>query len=122
MKYLVLIYSNPESRRAWAGLSDAERTEGFGDYARLNEDLAASGELIMAEALDQSYTTSVTVRHGQVAAADGPFADADEQVAGFYLLECASRKRAVEIAARIPDARYAHVEVRPVLDLSGRTV
>jgi hypothetical protein len=119
MKFLILIYSNPESQRTWAGLSDAERTEGFGDYAGLNAELAASGELVMAEALDQSYTTSVTVRHGEVAAADGSFADV-EQVAGFYLLDCASRERAVEIAARIPDARFAHVEVRPVLDLSGQ--
>jgi hypothetical protein len=122
LKYLVLIYSNPESQQAWAGISDAERSEGFGEFAELNAELAASGELIMAEALDQSYSTSVTVREGQTIATDGPFADADEQVAGFYLLDCASRERAVEIAARIPDAQYAHVEVRPVLDLSGKRI
>jgi hypothetical protein len=120
MKYLILIYSDPESQRAWAGASDAQRSEGFGEYAELNAELAASGELVMAEALDQSYSTSVTVQRGKTITTDGPFADADEQVAGFYLLECASRERAIEIAARIPDAQYAHVEVRPVLDLSGQ--
>lgn len=120
MKYLILIYSDAESQRAWAEVSDARRSEGFGEYAELNAELAASGELVMAEALDQSYSTSVTVRQGKTITTDGPFADADEQVAGFYLLECASRERAIEIAARIPDAQYAHVEVRPVLDLSGQ--
>ncbi len=120
MKFLILIYSDPESQRTWAGLSDAQRTKGFDEYADLNAELAASGELVMAEALDQSYSTSVMVRRGQTIATDGPFADADEQVAGFYLLDCASRERAIEIAARIPDAHYARVEVRPVLDLSGQ--
>ncbi|MFD1212090.1 YciI family protein [Arthrobacter sp. GCM10027362] len=120
MKILILIYSDPESQRTWAGLSDAQRTEDFGEYAELNAELAASGELIMAEALDQSYSSSVMVRQGKTITTDGPFDDADEQVAGFYLLECTSRERAIEIAARIPDAHYARVEVRPVLDLSGQ--
>ena len=30
MKYLILIYSNPMSREAWKGFSEAERGEGFG--------------------------------------------------------------------------------------------
>jgi hypothetical protein len=50
---------------------------------------------------------------------DGPFAEAKEFLAGFYLVECGSVERAVEIAARIPDAEFGTVEVRPVLDLEA---
>ena len=120
MKYLVLIYSNPASRALWEGFSDAERSEGLGVYAALNEDLAASGELVVAEALaDAALTKRVTVSGGQVLTTDGPFAEAKELLAGFYLLECDSLERAVAIAGRIPEAGMGLVEVRPVLDLAG---
>jgi hypothetical protein len=82
MRYLILIYGNPESRAIWESFTDDERAEGFAYYGRLTEELAASGE-------------------------------------GFYLLECESVDRAVEIAGRIPEAEMGLVEVRPVMDLGG---
>ncbi|MFD1150755.1 YciI family protein [Saccharothrix hoggarensis] len=116
MKYLVLIYSNPESRALWDRLSRDERSAGLDAYAALDEELAASGELIVSEALaDPSHTTRVTVRDGQTLTTDGPFAEAKELLAGFFLLDCETPERAVEIAARVPEAHLGLVEVRPVL-------
>ena len=120
MKYLILIYSNPESRRLWEGFSDAERAEGWGVYAELQSDLAASGELIVTEALaDLSLTKRITVRDGQTLTTDGPFAEVKEQLAGFFLLECKNIDRAIQHASRVPEAEFGLVEVRPVMDLSG---
>jgi hypothetical protein len=120
VKYLILIYSNPESRRLWEAFSADERAEGLSAYAALTESLAASGELIVTEALsDPSMTKRVTAREGQALTSDGPFAEAKELLAGFYLLECESLERAVEHAARVPEAEYGLVEVRPCMDLSG---
>jgi hypothetical protein len=122
VKYVILIWSNPTSRELWEGFSDAERAEGFGAYAALDEELAASGELIVSEALaDPSATTRVAVRDGRTITTDGPFAEAKELLAGFYLVDCASHERAVEIAARVPGmAELGLVEVRSVLDLGGQ--
>jgi hypothetical protein len=53
------------------------------------------------------------------AVTDGPFAEAKEQLAGYLVVECESPERAVEIAARWPDARYAAMEVRPIMHTSG---
>ena len=118
MKYLVLIWSNPASRAIWEGFSDEQRAEGFRYYAALTEELAANGELIVSEALaDASLTRRVSVRDGQALTSDGPFAEAKELLAGFFLLEVPSEERAVEIAARVPEAELGLVEVRPVLDL-----
>jgi hypothetical protein len=120
VKYLILIYSNPASREIWAGFSDDQRAEGFRYYAALTEELAASGELIVSEALaDPSLATRVSVRDGQTLTSDGPFAEAKELLAGFFLLECESVERAVEIAARVPEAEFGLVEVRPILKLGG---
>jgi hypothetical protein len=120
VKYLVLIWSNPASRAIWEGFSDEQRADGFRYYAALTEELAANGELIVSEALaDASLTRRVSVRDGQTLTSDGPFAEAKELLAGFFLLEVPSEQRAVEIAARVPEAGLGLVEVRPVLQLGG---
>jgi hypothetical protein len=120
VKYLILIYSNPVSREIWEGFSDDQRGEGYRYYAALTEELAASGELIVSEALaDPSLAKRVSVRDGQTLTSDGPFAEAKEVLGGFFLLDCESVERAVEIAARVPEAELGLVEVRPILSLSG---
>lgn len=120
MKYLLLIYGNPKARQIWDGMTEAQRAEGLQGYAALNEELAAAGELIVAEALaDPSLATHVTVQDGQTMTSDGPFAEVKELLAGFYLIECESVERAIEIAARVPEAALGRIEVRPVLIYSG---
>ena len=120
MKYLILIYSNSASREIWEGFSDDQRAEGYRWYAAFGRELAAAGELLVSEALDDpSLTTRVSVRDGQVVTSDGPFAEAKELRAGFFLLEVVSHRRAVEVAARLPEAELGLVEVRPVLDLGA---
>ena len=118
MKYVILIWSNPTSRKLWESFSDDERADGFRYYAGIDEDLTASGELIVSEALaDPTATTRVSVHEGRTITTDGPFAEAKELLAGFYLVDCERLERAVEIAARMPEAGLGLVEVRPVVDL-----
>jgi hypothetical protein len=120
MKYMILIHSNPRSREIWEGFSDAEKAEGYGVYAALNEDLVASGELIVSEALaDASLSKTITVTDGRTIPSDGPYAEAKELLAGFFLVECDGMDRAIEIAARVPEAELGLVEVRPIMDLSA---
>ena len=120
MKYLILIYSNPMSRELWKGFSQAERAEGLRAYEALTEDLAASGELIVGEALaDPSLAKRVEVRDGHTMTTDGPFAEVKELLAGFFFIQCESFERAIAVAARVPEAEFGLVEVRPVMDLSG---
>ncbi|KDN16309.1 YciI family protein [Amycolatopsis rifamycinica] len=115
MKYVVLIYGNPESRQAWEGMSDEQRAAGLASYRQLNDDLDASGERIVSERL--AYP-ELAKRVGPLAT-DGPFAEAKEFLAGFYLLDCETEERALEIAHRIPEASFGVVEVRPVMGLRG---
>jgi hypothetical protein len=120
VKYLILIYTNPESRRMWQSLGVDQQAEGLAAYAALNEELAKSGELIATEALaDAALTTHLRVREGRATTTDGPFAEAKEQLAGFYLVECESPERAHAIATRIPEAEIGVIEVRPILTYAG---
>jgi hypothetical protein len=120
MRFLVLIYGNPESRAVWDSMTDEQKKEGMAGYAALHEALAEHGELVASESLDApELTKQVLVRDGKPMTTDGPFAEVKEQLAGFYLLECDSMDRAVEIVAQIPEAPFSVVEVRPVRDLSA---
>lgn len=120
MKYAILIYGDPAARQAWQALPEAERAGALQRYAELNRELSESGEMIVAEALgDPSLTTQVSVREGRTLTGDGPFAEVKELLAGFYLVDCDTRERAVEIAGRLPEAEAGRIEVRPVMTYSA---
>lgn len=112
MKYMLLIYNNPKTYEAW---SEEEQKRIFGEIDVLMKELTESGELVRGEALaGSSQSKVVRVRDGVPAVTDGPFAEAKEQLAGYVMVDC-TLERAVEIAGRWPDARYAAMEVREVV-------
>lgn len=117
MKYVILIYSNPQSREMWDSFPSSAKVEGLKEYGALVESLVASGELVATEALDPGVKRVTEVRDGRAIVSDGPFAEVKELLAGIFIVDCASEERALEIAARIPEAPLGLVEVRPVRSL-----
>jgi hypothetical protein len=84
-----------------------------------DEELQASGQLILAQALEHvAAATTVRVRYGKLSAAAGPFAETNEQLGGFVLIEARDLNEAIRLAGRSPSARLGSIEVRPVIDLS----
>jgi hypothetical protein len=116
VKYLIMMMSNPSYQEIWDAMSDDE-LRGLGRrHHALHAELAASGELVAGEGLaDVALTRRVSARAGHTVVSDGPMAETKEHLAGFYLVDC-SAERAVEIAARTPDAEWSEVLVRPALD------
>jgi hypothetical protein len=111
-----MVYSNPQSRAAWERMTDDQRMDFGRRHYALADELADSGELIASEGLpDPSLGTRVSVRDGNPIRSDGPFPEIKEYLAGFYLVEC-DLDRAIELAARLPDAQNTDVEVRPVFE------
>jgi hypothetical protein len=115
VKYVILIHCNPA---AWDALTDAQHREIGRRHLALTEDLAASGELVVSEALaDPSLARTVPAVEPGPLVSDGPYAEAKEYLAGFYLLECASLDEAVRHAERLPYGPHYRIEVRPVMNL-----
>jgi hypothetical protein len=84
-------------------------------FMRFQNDLEARGALVLLQRLQPtSAATKVSKRGGELVVADGPFAETREQIAGFYVIECADLDEALEIAAQNPAAEFGTVEVRPV--------
>jgi hypothetical protein len=110
MQFVLLIH---EEEARFNNLSKPELGKELAEYQAFGKDNA---KVIQSGAALQptANTTTVRVRKGKRLTTDGPFAEAKEQLGGFYLVEAASREEAIEMAAKIPGARFGSVEVRPV--------
>ena len=117
MKYLCLIY---DEEKTIAGMSKADTEAFMGEYFAFTDNIKKSGHYLSGEALKPVHTaTTVRVRNGKVSTTDGPFAETKEQLGGFYMIEAKDLNEAIQLAARIPGARYGGVEVRPIMEVGA---
>ncbi|TYB56522.1 hypothetical protein FXF51_42810 [Nonomuraea sp. PA05] len=115
MKFLLIMHTNPQ---VWEALTEEQRNEVMSGHGGFMETVTKSGELISTAALaDPGQSAVVRVRRGVPVVTDGPYLEAKEFLGGYYLVECDSRERALELAALIPDAGVEGlgIEVRPVV-------
>ena len=49
---------------------------------------------------------------------DGPFAETNEQIGGFILIEAKDLNEAIQLASGIPPIRLGGIEVRPIMELA----
>jgi hypothetical protein len=117
MRYMLLLKGDPP-----AGSSPP--TELVDAMLRYNEELVKAGVLLAAEGLyDSSTGARVVYSGGQRRVIDGPFTEAKELVAGFYLIQVKSKEEAIAWAMRCPleaaapfGADEVVVEIREVAD------
>ena len=113
MRYICLICANTWMER----FSDADAAAHFEEYREFTDAIRASGHLVGANRLQPpEMAVTVRVRQGRVSTTDGPYAETKEQLGGYYLIEARDLNEAIQIAARIPGARYGCVEIRPIAD------
>ncbi|MFC4008624.1 YciI family protein [Nonomuraea purpurea] len=130
MKYIILSYASQQEYDAMGG-NGADlglKPEDFGPmYAWMdsfNQSLADSGELVETRALAAPvHTRRVGGRDGVPYVTDGPYAETQEVLAGYWIVECDSFDRATQIAARLGEcpappqlAANAYADVRPLAE------
>jgi hypothetical protein len=123
MKYMLLMNATRSNWESFGTLKPQELQAHMEFMMRLNAELAASKELVDAQGLSfPAMAKTVRARPGAApVVTDGPFPETKEFLAGYWLLECKTPERAVEIAARISGApgrdgkpMNFDVELRPV--------
>ena len=116
MKYLCLIYEN---EKEWEKMPKEQADAAMGEYFAFTDSIRKSGQYVAGDALHPTHTaTTVRVRNGKTLTTDGPFAETKEQLGGYYLIEAQDLNEAIQVASRIPSARWGSIEVRPVVDFS----
>ena len=117
MKYLMMIYANQDT---WAGFGPEDWPKAIADQDAFNHEFFETGELLGAFGLaDAENAKVVRVREGAAAVTDGPYLEAKEYLASYYLLDVENEQRALDIAARMPFASFRGVEVWPVMHEAG---
>jgi hypothetical protein len=112
MRFMMIVKASKESE---AGVLPTEQQ--LADMAKYNEQLAASGALLAGEGL-QASSKGARVRYAgsKRTVIDGPFAEAKELIAGFWLIQVKSKAEAIEWAQRVP-FEDGEVEIRQVFEL-----
>jgi hypothetical protein len=132
VKYMILTYGSQLDYDAMAGRPAAGRsTWSAEDFAALGafmesftSELAESGELVETRGLTGPvHTRRIQLQEGVPVVTDGPYAETQEVLAGYWIVECDSFDRATEIAARLTNcpappgvAERAFADVRPIAD------
>ena len=112
MKYMMLINLGPQARD-WQSLPEQERDAVVAGW----KDLNATPGLTPGNQLQAPDTaTTVRVQGGQTLTTDGPYVETKEALDGYFLLEADDLDAAIAVAARIPVASRASVELRPVIE------
>lgn len=114
MKFLLLIYAHEKA------INEAERQHCYQESTQVANDLHAKGQFLAAAPLQPVATAvSVRVREGKQVVTDGPFAETRECLGGFFMIDVPDAAAALDVAARLPAARWGTVEVRPVIEIGG---
>ena len=133
MKYMILTYASQQDYDGMAGKAAGKPAWSAEDFAALgafmekfNKDLEESGELVATRGLAAPVHTRRVgggLQEGVPVVTDGPYAETQEVLAGYWVVECESFDRATEIAARLGKApapghvaASAFADVRPIAE------
>jgi hypothetical protein len=115
MKYLFLVHLDEPK---YGALSEHD-LQALDDLAiEYVDKLQDRGQLVAGNALEMAHTaTTVRVRDGKAWVTDGPYAETNEQVGGFLVVEARDLSEAVQLASDWPCAYEGGVEIRPLREL-----
>ncbi len=131
MKYMILTYGSQQDYDGMGGKAtdkpawSAEEFAAMGAFMeQFNKDLEESGELVETRGLVAPvHTRRLGSQGGVPVVTDGPYAETEEVLAGYWVVECESFDRATEIAARLGEcpapaavAAKAYADVRPITE------
>ena len=113
MKYLCLICAE----KVMEQMPRADADKHFEEYREFTDAIRQSGHYLGCNRLlPPDAASTVRVRNGRVSVTDGPWTETKDQLGGYYLIEARDLNEAIQVASRIPGAKFGCVEVRPVAE------
>ena len=130
MKYMILLYGSQQDYDAMSGRPSDRPAWTAQDFAAMgafmeafNTGLVESGELVDTRGLTAPvHARRIQLQQGVPVVTDGPYAETQEVLAGYWIIDCESFDRATEIAAELskcPGPEYANaavIDVRPIAE------
>jgi hypothetical protein len=116
MRFMILVKATPESETGTP--PDAKMLSEMGKF---NEELIKAGVMLDANGLLASKNGKrVRFSGSKRNVVDGPFAEAKELVAGYWVWQCKSLEEAIEWVRRCPNPHHgdSEIEIRQIAELS----
>jgi hypothetical protein len=114
MRFMVIV---PGDKNSEAGTLPPK--ELFAEMGRYNEELRKAGVLLEADGLQPtSKGAKVKFDGAKRTVIDGPFTEAKELIAGFWIFEVKSKAEAIEWVKRAPFDGGVEIEIRQIFELS----
>jgi hypothetical protein len=108
----MLITGNETTKNTQPTVADTGMSEEFAAY---HQSLVKAGVYVGGERLrPTSDATTVRVRDKKAVVLSGPYADTQEQLGGYYIIDVPNLDDAIDWAAKCPSARAGSIEIRPV--------
>jgi hypothetical protein len=114
MRFMLLVKANADTE---AGVPPSE--ELLTEMGKYNEELVKAGVLLAGEGLHPSSKGArVKFSGGKKTVIDGPFTEAKELIAGFWLIQVKSMEEAIEWVKRVPNptGQEGEIEIRQVFE------
>jgi hypothetical protein len=113
MRFMMIVKANAESESG-----KLPSSEELAEMGRYNDQLVNAGILLAMDGLQSSANGArVTFKGGKPSVVDGPFAEAKELIAGFWIIDVKSKDEALAWARRVPFVD-GEIEVRKVFEVS----
>lgn len=108
MKYCALLFGYDQDTGPWETLTDEQQGAEMAKHGAFAEAVdVLSGEALMPGEM----ATTLSRRNGETIMTDGPYAEATEQIGGFYVFEAPDLDTAIELVSILP---AYDIELRPV--------
>jgi hypothetical protein len=113
MKYMLLIYGD----EAAAAHATPEQGQAISDeYDVFTKSITDTGQFLDGDPfLPTSTATTVSAPNGSIESSTGPAVTSSPQLMAYYKVEADGPEQAIEMAKRVPHAKYGSVEVREVV-------
>jgi hypothetical protein len=113
MKYLCLI----AAEKVMEQMTEQDAALHYEEYRQFTDDIRESGHYVGCNRLlPPDAAVTVRLRNGRALTTDGPFVETKEQLGGYFVIEAKDMNEAIQVASRIPGARFGCVEVRPIAE------
>ena len=114
MRFMMLLPAPPEALEEWAGEPKREVVTAM---RKFNQEMTKAGVMLAAEGLHATSKGSrIRVSGGKRVVTDGPFTEAKEVIAGFWIIQVKSKEEALEWAKRCPLPENGLIEIRQVFE------
>jgi hypothetical protein len=117
MRFMMVILARSDSFSDKPG--DIKDKAAFFEMGKYNDQLKKAGVLLAMDGLTPpALGARLTYKGGKAKITDGPFTEAKEVIAGYWMIDVKSREEALEWASRIPCMEEGTVEVRRVTEIA----